>query len=358
MTNAREMTTHLADLLSREHAAMAEFLVTLAGFDRKRQWMEIGYASLFDFLHRELGLSAGAAYLRKTAAALVQRFPEIIEALREGKLCLSTVGELAKVITPENRSEVLPRFFHRSKKEAALVAAELRPKPAPQRDAITPLPAPPVATPRREAGTAAPVDAGQISFHPDETAAERVRAGETSAAETDAAPHPAPRDEVEPYDATHARLHVTVSRGLLEKIDKARAALSHSRPNATRGEILEAALDALLAADARKKGLATRPQKNPRPTNDPRHVPAAVRRAVLERSGGRCEFPLEGGGVCGSTWRVELDHIRPRAQGGDSSVENVRVTCEFHNVRAARLALGDACMDRYTSIAAPGEAGP
>jgi hypothetical protein len=84
-------------------------------------------------LHRELGMSKGAAFYRKTAAELVQRFPEVVEPLRDGRLCITTVIELAKVITPENREEVLPRFFHRSKSEAKAVSAALAPDEAPAR---------------------------------------------------------------------------------------------------------------------------------------------------------------------------------------------------------------------------------
>jgi hypothetical protein len=63
---------------------MADFLVALADFDRRRLWLELGHTSLFAFLHRELGLSAGAAHYRKTAAELVQRVPEVVEPLRAG----------------------------------------------------------------------------------------------------------------------------------------------------------------------------------------------------------------------------------------------------------------------------------
>ena len=123
MNTARELTPEavaerLADLLRREHGAMADFLLALADFDRDRGWASLGHASLFDFLHRRLGLSAGAAQLRKTAAGLLQRYPEVIVPLRDGRLCLSTVCELARVVTPANLAEVLPRFFHRSLREA------------------------------------------------------------------------------------------------------------------------------------------------------------------------------------------------------------------------------------------------
>ena len=136
MTIARDLSLRLADLLRREHEAMADFLVALADFDERRAWMELGHKSLFWFLHRGLGLSKGAAYFRKTGAELVQRFPEIVKPLRDGRLCLSSVAELAKVITPENHDEVLPRFFHRSKREAAEVVAEIRPVEAPPLRAV------------------------------------------------------------------------------------------------------------------------------------------------------------------------------------------------------------------------------
>jgi hypothetical protein len=138
MTTARDLSNQLAELLRREHVAMADFLAALAEFDRNRRWLELGYPSLWYFLYRELGLSKGAATFRKTAAELVQQYPEVIEPLRDGRLCISSVVELGKVITPENRHEVLPRFFHRSKQEAKVVAREIDPvKAPPQRDVVT-----------------------------------------------------------------------------------------------------------------------------------------------------------------------------------------------------------------------------
>src|SRR6266567_5761991 len=127
MTTAREETSRLADLLRRERHALSEFLVALSRFDAERRWGELGYRSLFEFLRRELRLSAGAAQYRKTAAELVQKYPEVEAALRSGDLCLSSVIELAKVLTPENAREVLPRFFGLSSRDAAFVAASIRP---------------------------------------------------------------------------------------------------------------------------------------------------------------------------------------------------------------------------------------
>src|SRR5512137_2185187 len=141
MNHARESSRRLADLLRHEQGAMAAFLTALSEFDRQRLWVQLGHASLFDFLHRELGLSRGSAHYRKVAAQLIQRFPEVVAPLREGKLCITVVLELARVITPGNSTEIIPRFFHRSKQEAKAVAVEIRPaEVVPRKEMVTALP--------------------------------------------------------------------------------------------------------------------------------------------------------------------------------------------------------------------------
>ncbi len=127
LARARSSTAVLADLLRREHAALVDFLVALADFERAGTYGVLGYASLFDFLHRELGLSRAAAHHRKIASRLVARFPEVEAALRDGMLCLTSVVEIARVLTEENRDVVLPRYFHCSKQEARQVTADLSP---------------------------------------------------------------------------------------------------------------------------------------------------------------------------------------------------------------------------------------
>ena len=45
--------------------------------------------------------------------------------------CLSTIAELAKVLTEENRFVVVPRFFGLSAREAQELVAELQPREVP-----------------------------------------------------------------------------------------------------------------------------------------------------------------------------------------------------------------------------------
>ncbi len=136
--NAIEWSSRIADLARSEHAALADLLLAVAEFDGQEAYRQLGFASLFDFLHREIGLSRGSAYYRQVGARIIRRFPEVEGPIRDGRLCITTVSELAKVITEQNRAEVLPRFFGCSRQEAKQLVAVLRPvEQAPRRTVVT-----------------------------------------------------------------------------------------------------------------------------------------------------------------------------------------------------------------------------
>jgi hypothetical protein len=389
MTHARILASHLADLLSREHIAMADFLVALADFDRNKGWAGLGHASLFCFLHRELGLSKGAAHYRKVASVLVQKFPEIVEPFRDGRLCITSVVHLAKVLTPENRREMLPKFFQRSRQESMALAAAIQPASAgPHRDVVTGVRSVPGAAGAAfsasqagsvddQNGTPAVVQPGEPAVvQPGEPAVVQpgepamVQPGEpagvpSALSPTEPPPLPPRSDSSEPLTGELSRLHITVSRQFLEKLEAARAALSHTHPGATIATIVEAGLDLVLKQHAKRKGLVDKPRKKKQVTgqrqragNDSaaqksaaapsRSIPAEVMREVWTRDQGRCQWPLESGGICGSTWRVEVDHRVALALGGSSTAANLRVLCRVHNDLAARRAFGDAWMDQFT----------
>ena len=332
---------------------MADCLLALASFDRDKAWRELGFGSLFQYLRVEVGLSAGAASYRKTAVELIQKVPEVTAALGDGRLCMSSVIELARVLTPENQREVLPRFFGLSRREAEILAASLRPAEViPHREVVTALP--PAARTTPEPRPAAIVDETLLvrpgepgTTH--ESATAEVRPAELDLARRDPSPAaapPRPRDVEEPLTAELSRYHLTVSREFMETLEKTRDALSHSHPGASTEEILMACMRLMLDKKAKQKGLVERPLKAPRPCR-PDRIPAHVRREVMKRSGGRCEWVFENGERCNSTWQIEVDHLDPKALGGQATVERCRAACRPHNLLAARRVFGNAWMDRY-----------
>ncbi len=362
MTTAREETTRLAELLKREHLAMADFLVALAAFDEARGWVEMGYRSLFYFLLRELGLPKGPAYYRMTAAGLIRKYPELVEPLRDGRLHLTSVTQLARVITPENRGEMPSRFFHLSKREAREIVAELVPAAAPPlRTVVTPVRSAPLA----------PTPPSALAVLPDEPAPAPpvARTGNSGDAPEVVPPLRGPqRAQVDPLTAEKSRLHVTVSRRLLAKLSAAKDALSHSHPGASEETILEVGLDLILQRHAKRRGLGAKPRPvspspvatapatdapPPPPRGRSRHVPAHVWRAVWKRDRGCCAWPLANGGVCASTDQIQLDHVKGWALGAGTTAEETRLLCRWHQDVSARQLYGNDLMNNFTKPKGP-----
>jgi len=249
----REWSLRHAELLRAERGALAGLLLSHAEFDRVAAYRELGFATLFDCLHRELRLSRGSAHYRQVATRILVRFPEIVEPLRDGQLCLSTGIVLARVMTEANRREVLPRFFGRSRQEAEQVAVEIRPVEV---------------VPRKTVVTEAPVSKP--------AAPSTANVNEFSRSPVELAPT---RTLVEPLTRTETRMHVTVSPEFVALLKKAKAGESHRDPGATDEQVLTAALELLIAQQERRRPApasrsapgGTPPRRSPRgpPTAGP-----------------------------------------------------------------------------------------
>jgi hypothetical protein len=377
MPTVREQTNELASMLQRERGGLVDFLLAFSDFHARKRWRELEYASGFAYLRGELKLSEGAAYNRIVAAELIHGVPEVAAALLSGALCFSTVTQVAKVVTPENKDELLPRFFRLSRGQAEQLAVSLRPvEVIPVRDVVTairPASAAARAAAALTAGASPAAGAEPLRLPPGEVAAgmdgdpcaqlhqvksplpfgcdslHQVKSPLPFGCEPPLKP---PRDEIEPLDAQLARLHVTVSRRLLEKLDAAKDALAHTCPGATAADVFERGLDLVLAQHAKRKGLVEKPRKEPRPSATDA-VPAHVKRAVWLRAGGRCEWILPSGERCDCTHKLEYDHILALALGGKSTLDNVRLACRAHNLLAARRVFGDAVINRYAPGRSP-----
>jgi HNH endonuclease len=68
------------------------------------------------------------------------------------------------------------------------------------------------------------------------------------------------------------------------------------------------------------------------------NVPSAVRRAVRERAGGRCEYCHSPEWVCAA--RFTLDHLLPRSHGGTDEPHNLALACRRCNERRYNFTTG------------------
>ena len=113
-------------------------------------------------------------------------------------------------------------------------------------------------------------------------------------------------------------------------------------PSGNEGQVFVHALRALVSRlEKRKYGAADQPRAiSERSNQDPRHLPARVKRAVFARDRGRCTFVGSNGHRCEGRRFLEFDHVFEVARGGESTVENVRLRCRAHNQYEAEQSFG------------------
>src|SRR6266850_5674362 len=118
----------LAALVARDRVTTATLLAHLAEVDARKLYLPAAYPSMHAYCVHELRLSEDAAYKRIQAARAARRFPQIFEAVAEGRLHLTGVGLLAPYLTPENATDLLALATHRTKAEIEVLIAERFPR--------------------------------------------------------------------------------------------------------------------------------------------------------------------------------------------------------------------------------------
>ncbi len=332
---SRYSLSHLSDAallrslrttLARERAATADVLAHLAEVDERRLYVPAGYPSLFAYCVGELHLSEDAAAKRIQAARAARRFPALFPALADGRLHLTGVGLLAPYLTAENVEELLAAAAGKSKAEIEQVLAAR----FPQSELLALV---------QSLGPASP-GAGQHALA--HVGSDGADGCQPALAHVGASVPPA---KLAPIAPERYALQVSIGRETHELLCYARVLLGHTVPSGDLGAVLHQVLKVAVAQFEKQKfGATNRPQRHPRPSDDPRHIPAAVKRQVWERDGGRCTFTSDDCHRCEATSRLEYDHVVPLAQGGESTVGNLRLRCHAHNQHAAEQTFGPGFM--------------
>ncbi|ABS25656.1 HNH endonuclease [Anaeromyxobacter sp. Fw109-5] len=352
------LAQRLRELAGQERDVQVEFLLHLEVFDRRRAYVDAGYPSLWAYCLEVLHLREGAAGRRIQAMRVLRRFPSLEDALRDGRLCISTVQLLGQVLTEENLPDLVGRAAYRTKAEVDHLVASLQARTAPRaglrklpdRAAAASAPALPLA-----AVDAGPAEPQESPLAPPSSAA---------AAGVSPATMPAPSDPSRQRTRAVTRavsesgwsLRVTIDRACKEDLETLTALLSHKFPDGDLAGVLREAIRCAIEKHGRRKG-AVAPQRQRGTDREPRPsaesaaptstIPAIVRREVWKRDGGRCAWVAPDGRRCNSRWQLELDHIHPQALGGPSTVENLRVACKSHNLLHAEQTYGREHMDRF-----------
>jgi hypothetical protein len=329
-----KLLADLASLVSADRQTTAILIAHIAEIDARDLFAPAACTSMHAYCVRVLHLSEDAAFKRIRAARAARKFPVLFEAVADGRLHLTAIGLLAPHLTDANVDDLVAAATHNTKLEVEMLLARLAPRPDVP-DALTPI------VPRAEPPCSDRLVPEPVEKPPTETPA-----------------------RVTPLAPERFALQLTISETTRDKLERARALLRHANPSGDLAEVVDRALDALLAQLERKKfGATSRPRARrarqeavtadtetadtetadtETADTDLAYVSNEVRRAVYERDGGQCTFMSESGERCCERGFLQFDHRNPVCRGGQPTVENLRLLCGPHNRYEARRVLGTA----------------
>src|SRR6187399_2175124 len=347
-----ELLAGLSSVVGRRNQITAEFLAYLAELDERQLFLDLGFASLFEYCVESLGLCESTAGRHIAAARVCRNHPEVFALVASGALHASALSLLRKHLTPENAAELFELCAHRSTRKVEELLAARFPRPD-VRDLVRRLTrfAIPEGVPAQARLT---LDAERVSetmpteVPPCEPSASLQKAFVESQAREPAtalgafgAPEALKPSRFEPLSADRYGVHFTADGEFRELLERVRRLAGHRLPSGDLMTLLKRGLEAyereltkerfaLGRRPRRSRGVAHAPSapsassapseaelsaSDPNP-NPKRHCPAAVARAVFLRDGQQCSYVSPNGRRCGARWCLELDHVEPDEKRG------------------------------------------
>ena len=340
-----DLLRRLLHLVSQSRRVEAELVAHIGEVDARRLYARQAFPSMFAYCTEGLHLSEAEAYRRITVARAARRFPVVLEMLRDGRVHLSGMARLVPLLTADSCEGLLARATHLTTRQVEALVAELAPRPD--------VPAVMRKLPQRPISSA-PISSASIPPAPSITSGAELVAGSLeTASRPELVARRVGQPTVEALTPARYKVQFTASVELHDKLERLASLL---RPEVGGGDIA-GAIDfavtlALQRLEARRFGKTAEPRKTLATTDLPkttRAIPAAVRRAVHERDGGRCRFVDEHGRRCSERHRLEFHHRHPFGLGGDHSPGNISLLCREHNRLLAEHDYGKAAMRRHVS---------
>ena len=135
-----ELLARLSSIVGRRNQITAEFLAYLAELDERQIFLDLGFASLFEYCVEKLGLCESTAGRHIAAARVCRNHPEVFARVASGALHASALSLLRKHLSPENAAELFELCAHRSARKVEELLAARFPRPD-VRDLMRRLPA-------------------------------------------------------------------------------------------------------------------------------------------------------------------------------------------------------------------------
>jgi hypothetical protein len=336
----------------------ADLIAHIAEVDARKLYAREAAPSMFAWCTETLHLSESEAYLRIAVARASRRHPMLLGMLADGRLHLSGIERLAPHLTERNRDALLKRAAHRSKRQIEELVAETAPRPAaaatmrklPTRRGLDATGSLVARSEPRPDGVAAPgpgSDGGGYSVGGQHPAREQRPDGAVGPPISGPKPARAP----EAIAPARFRLQFDLDAEFRDELQRLQALMRTAVPDGDLGKVIRLAVTRELARlEARRFAKTKKPRKRLGQTDmrpKSRYIPAAVRRFVHRRDGGRCTYRDTHGRRCTRRHDLEFHHRKAFGLGGDHSPEGLALMCRAHNALLAERDFGKEKMAQH-----------
>ncbi len=292
--NPEQLLVQTLAAVKKERESYTFVLNHLREWDRRKLYAGMKYPSLFEFTVKKLGYDDGAASRRIAAMRLIVEIPEVEEKIESGNISLTAAA-------------MTQRFFRRQKEQGKPIAHEAK------KEFLKVI--------------------------------ENKSTRETQTLIVAKDPMMKIRETVKPATAELVELKLFVTKETLEALNQLRDIYSNKLKDPSLGKVVELISAEALKAKSARNAPAARLQVF---KDDSKTVTPKKKGFVLNRDDHQCQFTnKQTGEICGSRFKVQIDHIHPKSLGGSNEVSNLRVLCATHNTFMAMNILGRETMAQF-----------
>lgn len=254
-------------------------LETLMGMAEENLFVRLGYTGMWDFLVKEIRMSESQASYFHRVAQRARGIPELKRAVLSGTISLSQARRIVGVIDHSNAKEWIEAARTLKQKDLERKVAEESPR-------------------------------------------HRIREG------------------IVPLSEEMSKLTVVITVEEEENLERAKDLVSQSlQKPASYQQALSAAVNLFLEKkDPVKKAARVTSSRTSRMAAIRRGsrrlrppIPARVKHAIWLRDQGQCTMTYDNGIRCSQKHWVDVHHLKPVAQGGEDTVENLITLCRAHH---------------------------
>ena len=306
LTEARALDIRIQDVRAVMASAERDLSLLLAEMADKKHFLDLGYANVGQYAEIKLSLEPRKTRGLVRIGRALPELPRLDRALASGELCWTKARELLSVITAEVEEEWVQLACQSTSRELERTVAAHRPGERPSDEA------------NRESGFV------RVSFSMEPVEAEQVRAL-LAALRAKAG--------VSREETGDGALLAQVAARVLDELDSAEAptgerfriVIEHC-PSCGRTAAPEAEVSETHVGQACCDSEIMKMRQGPERGHLSRTIPPAVRRAVLQLDGHRCQVP----GCTNRLW-LDIHHLEYRRNGGGNSEENLLSLCSTHH---------------------------